>query len=206
MFRRGALNMVKGNTVNEKEKIGFKYKFRQFVQGASADFEKAHYSWRLIFPPEQRVEILGKEFEELVFDTDPEKKFRAHFSKVKDLHWLDQALYVDAMTWLTDDILVKVDRTSMNHSLEARAPYLDRDLVEFAASIHPDLKLNGNTTKYILKEALRKILPDSILFRKKSGFNAPVGDWIGNAEGDEFRSFNKFVFNLKMDGAAKKAI
>jgi asparagine synthase (glutamine-hydrolysing) len=204
-LRSAAGNLVKRNRVNEKQKIGFRYKMRQFLQGAAADFEQAHYSWRLIFPPEQRVAIMGEQYRELVYDTDPEKKFRKYFEEVQDLHWLDRALYVDAMTWLTDDILVKVDRTSMHHGLEARAPYLDPDLAGFAASLHPDLKLKGGITKYILKEALRSWLPESILFRKKSGFNAPVGDWIGNREGDEFRSFNKFVFNLKINGAAEKA-
>jgi asparagine synthase (glutamine-hydrolysing) len=203
-LRRKAFLLVKENKVNEKKKIGFKYKMRQFLQGASGDFEKAHYSWRLVFPPEERVAILGQQHRELVYDTDPEKQFRRYFDNVADMHWLDRALYVDAMTWLTDDILVKVDRTTMHYGLEARAPFLDTELIEFAASIHADLKLKGATTKYILKEALRSWLPDAVLFRNKSGFNAPTGDWIGNAEGDEFRSFNKFVFDIKMNGAAKK--
>jgi asparagine synthase (glutamine-hydrolysing) len=203
-LRRAAGNAVRESKAIEKEKIGLRYRMRQFLQGANSDFEHAHYSWRLIFPPEQRIRILGEQHRQLVYDTDPEKQFRKYFDEVKGLHWLDRALYVDAMTWLPDDILVKVDRTSMRHGLEARAPYLDVMLAEFAASLHPGLKLKGTRSKYILKQALRGILPEQILFRKKSGFNAPVGDWIGNTGGDEFRSFNTFVLNLKMDGAAKK--
>src|ERR1051326_4277707 len=152
VLRRAALNLMKGSKVEEKQKIGTRYKMRQFLQGASSDFEAAHYSWRLIFPPEQRIRLMGEQYRELVYDTDPVNRFRSYFSEVKDLHWLDKALYVDAMTWLTDDILVKVDRTSMHCSIEARAPYLDVEMAEFAAAIHPSLKLKRGTGKYILKE------------------------------------------------------
>lgn len=200
-LRNLGYQLVKNNKITEKQKIGFQYKLRQFLQGAKGDYASAHYSWRLIFTPELRKEIMGEQFKDLIYDTDPVHQFRNHFNKVQHLHWLDQALYVDAMTWLTDDILVKVDRTTMRHGIEARAPYLDKNLVEFAASIHPTLKLKGNETKSILKNSLKPWLPKELLFRKKSGFNAPVGAWIGNKEGDEFRSFNKFVFNQKINGA-----
>jgi asparagine synthase (glutamine-hydrolysing) len=200
VLRKLAYNLVKNNKINEQQKIGFQYKLRQFLQGGRGDYSTAHYSWRLIFPPEIRQRIMGNEYKELINDTDPLRTFKKYFEKVKHLHWLDQALYVDAMTWLTDDILVKVDRTTMKHGLEARAPYLDVNLVEYAATINPLLKLNKGVTKYILKEALTDWLPQSTLYRKKSGFNAPVGSWIGNAEGDEFRSFNIFVYNRKING------
>jgi asparagine synthase (glutamine-hydrolysing) len=204
-LRKMAALLFKNRDIREKQKIGLQYKLRQFTQGATGDLPKAHYSWRLHFPPEMRVNILGEKYRELVYDTDPEKEVRKHFRNVEDLNWLDQALYVDAMTWLTDDILVKVDRTTMRYGLEARAPYLDVNFVEFAATIAPELKYDGKETKKILKSALKEWLPDEILYRKKSGFNAPVGSWIGNAEGDEFRTFNKYVYNQKINGATKKA-
>lgn len=192
--------LVKNNKITEKQKIGFQYKLRQFLQGARGDYASAHYAWRLIFTPELRKQIMGEQYSELIYQTDPVHAFRKHFKQVDHLHWLDQALYVDAMTWLSDDILVKVDRTTMRHGIEARAPYLDKELVEYAASIHPRLKLKSGVTKSILKNSLKPWLPAEVLFRKKSGFNAPVGAWIGNKEGDEFRSFNKFVYNQKVNG------
>ena len=204
IFKQALLNVVKKRNVAAEEKINFTYKLRQFMQGTVTDYEQAHYLWRLIFPPEKRVAILGENYRQLVYDTDPSKIFKKYFDKVPDLHWLDRSLYVDAMTWLTDDILVKVDRTSMRCSIEARAPYLDVNLATYAASIPPQLKMNGLKTKYILKKALKNILPQEVLQRKKSGFNAPVGKWIGLTEADEFRSFNKFVYNRKIESAAKK--
>lgn len=197
-IRRGFGNLVKNLNTNSRQKIGFKFKLKQFLSGTVSDEINAHYSWRLFFNPEERIKILGEQNRQMVYDTDPVHDFRKHYSKVQDLEWLDRHLYVDAMTWLTDDILPKVDRTTMNAGIEARAPYLDVNFVEYAASLPCNLKLNGNKTKYILKSALEKLLPHDVLYKKKSGFNAPVGEWIGMSEEDEFKSFNKFVYNKKI--------
>ena len=202
-LKQTAYNIIKNKNVHSAQKINFNYKLRQFLNGSLKSYEEAHYSWRLIFSPEERVKIMGEEHRQLIYDTDPSKRFKAHFDKTKGLHWLDRSLHADGMTWLTDDILVKVDRTTMRNGLEARAPYLDRNLAEYAASIPANLKLKGLTTKYILKKALETSLPHETLYKKKSGFNAPVGKWLGLTEGDEFRSFNKFVYNRKLDYATK---
>jgi len=179
-------------------KLNFKYKLKQFLHGTLATPRKAHYLWRIIHHPEERIKILGEQYRDLVYASDPYHIFEQHYKEVKDLHWLDQHLYVDAKTWMADDILVKVDRTTMQHSLEARCPYLDVDLVSFAASIPANLKLKGSTTKYILKKALKGILPDTVLFKKKAGFNAPTGDWIGQDGADEFKAFNRYVYAKKI--------
>jgi asparagine synthase (glutamine-hydrolysing) len=100
------------------------------------------------------------------------------FDEVAGAHPIDQAMYVDMKTWLADNILVKVDRATMASSLESRAPYLDHRLVEFAASLPTEWKLRRLTKKFILRKALRSRLPESILARKKKGFNAPVSHWI----------------------------
>ncbi|PIQ91058.1 MAG: asparagine synthase (glutamine-hydrolyzing) [Candidatus Omnitrophica bacterium CG11_big_fil_rev_8_21_14_0_20_41_12] len=180
---------------SKNKKMSFGYKQKQFFYGSLHPAEQAHYLWRIIFNPEERVQMLGENHRGLVYDTDPYLTFKKYYGQTQDLHWLDKYLYVDAMTWLTDDILVKVDRASMKNSLEVRSPYLDVDLASFAASIPADLKLRGFNTKYILKQALRTTLPDFILKKKKSGFNAPVGSWIGYDGIDEFKAFNQFVFN-----------
>jgi asparagine synthase (glutamine-hydrolysing) len=81
-------------------------------------------------------------------------------------------------SYLPDDLLIKADRCSMQASLEARAPFLDHKLVEYAATIPFNLKLKGSTTKHILKESARGLLPDSIIDRKKHGFGVPLGAWL----------------------------
>jgi asparagine synthetase B (glutamine-hydrolysing) len=87
---------------------------------------------------------------------------------------LDACLYVDIKTWLQDDILVKVDRTTMAHSLEARAPFLDSRLVTWCASLPVGDKLVPGQGKVILKKAMEQRLPEAVIYRAKSGFNAPT--------------------------------
>src|SRR4029079_16340609 len=93
-------------------------------------------------------------------------------------HWLSSAQDMDLDGYLPLDILTKVDRMSMAHSLEARVPLLDHELVEFAATIPPELQLRHGTKKYLFKRALRGILPDAIIDRPKQGFAVPLGRWF----------------------------
>jgi asparagine synthase (glutamine-hydrolysing) len=92
--------------------------------------------------------------------------------------WLNQVLYLDLKGYLGEGVLTKVDRASMACSLEVRVPLLDRRVVEFAATLPPDLRLRGLTTKYVLKRVLRGRLPDAIIARPKKGFGVPLARWF----------------------------
>jgi asparagine synthase (glutamine-hydrolysing) len=92
--------------------------------------------------------------------------------------WLAAAQYDDINRYLPLDILTKVDRMSMAHSIEARPPLLDHKFVEFAATIPARLRLAGGDTKYIFKKAMRGILPDAIIDRRKRGFAVPLAQWF----------------------------
>ncbi len=92
--------------------------------------------------------------------------------------WLSALQYFDLKSYLPLDILTKVDRMSMAHSLEARVPLLDHTLVEFAATIPPELQLREGRTKHLLKLAMRGILPDAIIDRPKQGFAVPLERWF----------------------------
>jgi asparagine synthase (glutamine-hydrolysing) len=178
-----------------KRKINFDYKRKQFFRGTLFNFKKAHYSWRLIFDEEARIKILGKQHKDLIYDTDPFKKFDNYYRQVEDLQRLDQHLYVDAMTWLTDDILPKVDRSTMFAGIEARAPFLDIELVNYVAGIPADIKYKNGEKKAVLKKALKGVVPEFVINKKKSGFNAPVYDWIKCKESNEFKSYNMYIYN-----------
>jgi asparagine synthase (glutamine-hydrolysing) len=92
---------------------------------------------------------------------------------------LNRGFYFDLTSYLPGDILVKVDRAAMAHGLETRAPFLDRDLVEFALSLPPSLKVNGDQTKVVLRDACSRYWPPPLLSRHKLGFGAPCGVWLG---------------------------
>jgi len=187
----------KNRKVISSNKIDWQFKMQQFFYGSKYDSATAHYLWRLIYKPEERIKILGEEYRELVYDTDPMYTFKKYYDNVKHLDQMDQHLYVDGMTWLPDDILLKVDRSSMASSIEARAPFLDIDLVNYASSIPSNLKLKGLNSKYILKRALKNQIPDFAIHKKKSGFNSPINMWIQRTESNEFQDFNKYVLNHK---------
>ncbi len=102
-------------------------------------------------------------------------------------NWLSSLQGLDINNYLPLDILTKVDRMSMAHSIETRVPLLDHKLVEFAATIPPEMNLRGGTTKYVLKQAMRGILPDQIIDRPKQGFAIPLGYWFRGKLGSYVR-------------------
>jgi asparagine synthase (glutamine-hydrolysing) len=112
-------------------------------------------------------------------------------------HWLSALQYQDIKSYLPLDILTKVDRMSMAHSLEARVPLLDHQVIEFAATIPADMKLHDGTRKYIFKQALRGIIPDGILDRPKRGFAIPLGRWFRG-------KLNDFVGDLLLSRATRE--
>jgi asparagine synthase (glutamine-hydrolysing) len=91
---------------------------------------------------------------------------------------LDGMLATDIHNYLPDDLLVKMDVATMAHSLEGRSPLLDQRLMEFMARVPESLKIRNGVTKYLFKSALRGLLPDAVLDRKKMGFGVPLGNWL----------------------------
>ena len=91
---------------------------------------------------------------------------------------LNRFIYVDLKTSLADDLLALTDKMTMATSLECRAPFMDHEMLELAASMPAHFKVNGFTLKYILKKAVQPWLPPEILTRKKRGFGAPIGAWL----------------------------
>ena len=104
--------------------------------------------------------------------------FRQAVAGMRQPGSLDAILHADFEIYLPNDILVKVDKMSMLHSLEARVPFLDHELVEFSARLPASYKLRGLTTKAILKEAMRSRIPKALLKRRKAGFNVPMAQWL----------------------------
>lgn len=109
---------------------------------------------------------------------DPFSVTKHYYNKADTDNHLSKILYTDLKSYLPGDILVKVDRMSMANSLEVRAPILDHNVIELAASIPASLKYNRGEKKYVLKHAFGQILPREIMYRKKMGFSVPLADWF----------------------------
>ena len=144
----------------------------------SCSHQEAYFRDMSMFLPETKQALYSRELKRKLNAYNPAHHFAAHFSKVRHCDLLSRILYVDIKTYMAEDILVKVDRMSMAHSLEVRCPLLDYELMEFVATIPANLKLNGRVSKYILKKSLKNRLPADILYRKKQGFSIPLAEWL----------------------------
>ncbi|WNM63986.1 asparagine synthase (glutamine-hydrolyzing) [Candidatus Nitrospira neomarina] len=128
--------------------------------------------------PELKSVLLSQDVLHQLGEYETFELFRSYYEKPVGLDSFSRILYLDIKTYLPDDILVKVDRASMAHSLEVRAPLLDHEFMELVATIPFHLKLRGSTGKYIFKKALGHMLPASILHREKMGFGIPLALWL----------------------------
>ncbi len=156
------------------KKISFDYKLRQFLASHGLSREKAHYWWRVIFSEEEKRRLMSDDLWQSLDGYSPFDVFQGHFDRVEGAGFLDRSLYVDTMTWLLSDILVKVDRTGMAHGLEIRSPFLDHRLVSFCARLPEKMKMEGRRQKVILRQSFAASLPRKVLRGPKRGFNAPT--------------------------------
>lgn len=137
------------------------------------------------FPPRDLAGVLAPELARTLRGHDPFAAARAaHARAAGPAGAVAALLHLDAVTYMTDDVLVKVDRTSMMNSLEVRAPLLDHVVLEWVARLPFEYKLRGGVTKWVLREAARPLLPPSILARGKQGFGVPLEHWFGSGFGD----------------------
>ena len=142
----------------------------RFAKGASLSRTDRYRGWAGVFSRDLLLELTG--------DAPAEDAALSEFAAVNDLDAVDAMLAVDTRFYLPTDLLVKVDITSMAHSLEVRSPLLDTDLAEFVASLPSGLKLRRLTTKYLLKRALAGRVPPQTLKRPKRGCAVPIGHWL----------------------------
>jgi asparagine synthase (glutamine-hydrolysing) len=179
LLRRGIIAPLVRTLPASYGKVSWDFKLKRFVAGAEHPPEDAHACWRMIFDSDWRRSLLGPVWDRAGAQSDVIDLFRACFARTEARHPLNRMLYVDTTFYLPNDMLVKVDRMTMAHSLEARVPFLDHRVVEFAATVPPGLKLRRlRTKKYLLRAAMRGRLPDRIVGRKKAGFNIPKGIWM----------------------------
>jgi asparagine synthase (glutamine-hydrolysing) len=152
------------------EKISWEYKAKRFLDGCLMPPANAHVYWNGTFSDAAKRELLGNA---------PAGAFQSLMNELpRSGDRLPDYLRFDQKYYLPDDILSKVDRMSMAHSVEVRPPFLDHRIVEFAASLPDRLKIHGDRQKVILKDLMRGKLPGSILKRKKMGFDIPAHEWL----------------------------
>jgi len=157
--------------------LSFDYKALRFVTGARYDTVARHHVWFGSFTPEEQMELLTREALS-AGDVEIYAQARQIAEECDNDELVTRMQSVDTRLYLAEDILTKVDRASMAVSLEVRAPFLDPRVAEFAASLPCRYKLRGQKTKYILKKAVKGLVPPFVTRRGKKGFGVPVAEWL----------------------------
>jgi asparagine synthase (glutamine-hydrolysing) len=161
-------------------------KGRNFLQHLGFEGARRYLDSVTLFRRLEQEQLLAPDMFEQVSAADPWSAWVA-VHKSSPASWLSVLQYCDLQGYLPLDILTKVDRMTMAHSIEARPPLLDHKLVEFAATIPATMALRGQTTKYLFKRAMRGRLPDSIIERPKQGFAVPLARWFRGSWSDYVR-------------------
>ena len=172
VFRQAALTAAHGMLPASDDKIGFEYKVKRGIEGSLLHPDEAHLFWNGAFSREQKSAVAPTlPFHDL-------RRLSARLPSAREIGFLNRYLLLDQNYYLQDNLLCKVDRMSMAHSLEVRPPLLDHRIVEFAARLPEKLKIDGSRQKIILKNLMRDKLPSSILKRKKAGLDIPAHEWF----------------------------
>src|SRR3954466_3136144 len=154
-------------------KASLDYKAKRFVRAAHLPPLERHHGWKEIFSPEARAELTGRR---AAFD--PVDVYRARYAETTGAPQLARLQDVDFGVYLVDDLLVKTDRASMAHSLEARVPFLDPLVTNLAFALPTRLKVRGLAKKVLLRKAVEPLLPAEVVHGRKRGFSIPAAAWL----------------------------
>jgi asparagine synthase (glutamine-hydrolysing) len=149
------------------------YRLKRFVRAAHLPPLERHHGWKEIFAPDARAELTGRRSA-----FDPVDLLRARFAETEGAELLARLQDVDLGTYLVDDLLVKTDRASMAHSLEARVPFLDTAVTDLALALPTGAKVRGFRKKRLLRRAAEPLLPREIVHGRKRGFSIPAAAWL----------------------------
>ena len=169
--RRSLLGAMRRWPVSD-EKISFEYKLKRFLEGSLLSPDEAHIYWNGAFSKPQQENLLLRAGQARVQDLFADLPAADRDGSLNRFMGFDQKYY------LTDDLLQKVDRMSMAHSLEVRPPYLDHRIIEFASTLPNRFKVNGRNLKVILKSLMKSKLQASVIRRPKTGLDIPAHEWL----------------------------
>jgi asparagine synthase (glutamine-hydrolysing) len=176
----GGLRKLARSCIEVMPKSNIRQKLMRSFLHVPADIESMYFDNFAVFPLSMQGQLLSAQALEQVGIIDPYASVRRALAETNANSLLDRLLYADIKTYL-HELLMKQDQMSMATSVESRVPFLDHKLVEFTCALPENLKLRNSTTKWILRESMKELLPAPILSRSKMGFPVPVGKWFRGA-------------------------
>ena len=187
LLRRGLVEQAVELLPGSERERSRPARIKRFMRAASLPKVERYLRWVSVFNEETKEGLYTEGFRRETKDAREASILEPWFARANGAGIVDATLLADTMTYLPNDLLVKVDIASMAVSLEARSPFLDHHVIEFAASLPEKYKLRGLTTKYLLKRVLKRLLPAENLDRPKMGFGVPIGHWLRNQMQDFLR-------------------
>jgi asparagine synthase (glutamine-hydrolysing) len=167
------------------------------VEGGALDPSLQHARWMMFLNSAEKDLLYRSDLRATLDENATIDFFTDYFETASCFDPLSQQQYVDLKTYLADDILTKVDRMSMAASIEARVPLLDYHIVEFALNLPAPMKLQGTRTKSILRQAVKDLVPKTVLEKPKEGFSVPMKHWLRS-------SLKPMMLDLLSKAALKK--
>jgi asparagine synthase (glutamine-hydrolysing) len=155
-------------------------RFQRFLRAASMPKAERYATWLSAFDGAAKKELYSRDFADRTAGSEPADALVKYFASANGKGIVDAALSADLMHYLPNDLLVKVDIASMANSLEARSPFLDHKVIEFAASLPEHVKQQGRDTKSLLKKVAARLVPPDVVYRPKMGFGVPLKYWLAN--------------------------
>jgi asparagine synthase (glutamine-hydrolysing) len=177
-IRRGLISPLVNCLPVSHKKLSLEFKLKRFLGGQDLPPPVAHMWWRIVLTEAQKLELYSPALREQFRPQAPERFFQEAFGRSGARDVLNRLLHVDASVFLPDDLMIKNDRMSMAHSLEARVPLTDPDLTEFMSRVPARIKLRGLRKKHVMRKAMEGVLPPEILNKKKVGLEMPYSRWL----------------------------
>jgi len=171
---------------------GFLDKVKRFMYRETFPLEKQRILESMPVPPLLKRCLYSRDLMEINAAADPLELSNALFKEVEGESLLDKILYYDILSYAPDDLMIKVERMTTAHGLNAFSPFHDADFVSFIASLPPEMKIRGNERKFIMRQAMRAFLPEHTLNKKKQGFAMPIGEWL-------VRNLSGYVRDILLD-------
>ncbi len=180
LLRKKALPIIARMLPTSRNPQSFFWRLKRFAQVLALSPELRNAQWVTHFNNEAKGSLYSDEFMKRTQGHDSYGIILDRYAEAEATDFVDRTLYADVTLYLSETLLVKMDIASMANSLEARSPFLDHEIMEFAARVPARLKLHRGKTKIILKNAFKDVLPEQVVTRKKMGFGVPLDHWFRN--------------------------
>jgi asparagine synthase (glutamine-hydrolysing) len=187
--RRGMIAPLVHSLPVSDKKLSLEFKMKRFLGGQELTPPQAHLWWRLVLTEMEKQQLYTPAVREQLIADAPERHFEEVFNRSSAKDILNRLLHIDASVFLPDDLMIKNDRMSMAHSLEARVPLTDPDLTRFMSRVPARIKLPRLRKKHVMRRAMSELLPLEILNKKKVGLEIPYSRWLKHELNDQLMTY-----------------